>query len=88
MSSRRESKTFVKDTTGFIRLPGALETPFEDQDGYITPNDRFFVCSAGCTPCIDIDNWALTISGEALGTLFALPMANCWRWSRSVFLPF
>lgn len=67
MSSPRESKTFVKDTTGFIRLPGALETPFEAHDGYITPNDRFFVCSAGCTPCIDIDRWALTISGDGVG---------------------
>ncbi|MXW87127.1 MAG: molybdopterin-dependent oxidoreductase [Boseongicola sp. SB0667_bin_21] len=66
MSSNRADAAFAKDTTGFIQLPGALEPPLETQDGYITPNERFFVCSAGTPPAVDLDQWSLTVGGDGV----------------------
>ena len=63
---------FVKDASGFIQRPGALEAPLERQTGLLTPNDAFFVCSAGTTPIIDAGTWRLGIEGDAIDKPLAL----------------
>jgi sulfane dehydrogenase subunit SoxC len=72
MSSNNAEAGFAKNTDGFIVLPGGLETPFEKQDSYITPNDRFFVCSAGQPPAIDVSHWRMTVAGDGVEREIAL----------------
>lgn len=52
----------------FITLYGALETPMEQQTTFLTPNEDFFVCSAGPAPAVSLETWRLEIGGEASGT--------------------
>jgi len=64
--------TYVKDSSNLISLPSGLETPFEAQSDYITPNDQFFVCSASDTPRIDAETWTMTVAGDGVGRAITL----------------
>lgn len=60
-----ESK-FAKDVSGFVELAGSLEAPLYEQTGFLTPNERFFVCNAGDTPRVDLGSWRLTVNGDGV----------------------
>ena len=45
-------------------------------DGFITPNDRFYLRSHSPTPSIDVESWRLTIDGTGLNTPVALRYAD------------
>jgi DMSO/TMAO reductase YedYZ molybdopterin-dependent catalytic subunit len=45
------------------REPEALEFPFATLDGFITPNDRFYVLSHFGTPRLDAQTWRLRVEG-------------------------
>lgn len=44
--------------------PLNLEMPFAALDGFITPNDRFYVRSHNAAPAVDLDSWRLVIEGD------------------------
>jgi DMSO/TMAO reductase YedYZ molybdopterin-dependent catalytic subunit len=59
--------------------PPQLETPFEVFDeGVLTPNDAFFVRyhNAGIPTSIDADRHVITISGNAAGKPYDLPLSE------------
>ena len=67
---------WVKDTSGFVvHEAGGLETPFEEQDGYYTPNQRFFVCSLR-TPALDLASYRLVVEGDGVGKRLELTYAD------------
>jgi len=68
------SDPFVKDTTGLVVRQTALETPFDEQRDFYTPNDRFFICNATPTPVIDAADWSLAIEGNAVTTPLTLSL--------------
>ena len=41
---------WAKDSSRLSVVDRSLEAPPDAQDGYLTPNDRFFVCNSGTTP--------------------------------------
>jgi DMSO/TMAO reductase YedYZ molybdopterin-dependent catalytic subunit len=43
-----------------------FETRLASLDGFITPNDRFYIRSHSPTPEINVDTWRLTISGTGV----------------------
>ncbi|MEY2576526.1 MAG: hypothetical protein QOF80_2013 [Verrucomicrobiota bacterium] len=54
-------------STGLIvreQEPLNLEMPFSSLDGFITPNESFFVRCHFPVPAISADNWSLKIEGE------------------------
>ena len=57
-----------KNTSGMSVLDRSLEPAIEDQDGYLTPVERFFVCNAGTTPRIDHNDYTLQITGNGIST--------------------
>lgn len=56
-----------KDKSRFIDWGFSLELPIHKQNNYLTPNDDFFVCSAGNTPDIALESWRLSIEGNGVG---------------------
>jgi DMSO/TMAO reductase YedYZ molybdopterin-dependent catalytic subunit len=46
------------------RAPICAETPLQDLDSWITPNERFFVRSHLNVPRLDLATWRLVIDGE------------------------
>ncbi len=63
---------YVKDTTEFTHLPAGVEYALHKQTGFLTPNDRFFVCSAGDTVALDAASWRLTIEGDGVARPLSL----------------
>ena len=59
---------WAKSATGMTVKDRSLESNLADQDGYLTPNDRFFVCNSGTTPRIDAADHIVTICGDAVST--------------------
>ena len=52
-----------KDLSKFIAHGLSLESPLENQHSDLTPNEQFFVCNSGTTPCIDETDYSLRIWG-------------------------
>tara|TARA_B100000676_G_scaffold269243_1_gene285019 strand:+ start:401 stop:1522 length:1122 start_codon:yes stop_codon:yes gene_type:complete len=73
---------FIKDTQELVERPGALETPFHEQDTFYTPNDRFFVCNVTTTPRVDPASWSLTIAGDAVATPLTLSLDGLTDFER------
>lgn len=66
------------------KQPVNLEMPFRTLDGFITPNQRFYVRCHFPVPTIDLKAWRLTIEG-AVAKPFALGYAQLLRMqSRTV----
>lgn len=57
---------WVKDPEPFVRHPTNLETRLESLQGYITPNELFFVRNHAPTPRIDPSTWRLRVGGDAV----------------------
>ncbi|MEM8707288.1 MAG: molybdopterin-dependent oxidoreductase [Actinomycetota bacterium] len=55
-----------KPSDGFTRLKTSLEPVGLDLGTEQTPVERFFVCSAGASADVDVDDWSLTIEGDAV----------------------
>lgn len=49
-----------------------FETRLSSLDGYLTPNDRFYLRSHGPTPQIDVQSWRLKVSGSGVRSSIAL----------------
>ena len=54
---------WVKDPARFVQHGTNLETRLEDLDGFLTPNDLFFVRNHAPTPLIDPASYVLTVGG-------------------------
>ena len=54
---------WVKDPARFVRHGTNLETRLEDLDGFLTPNDLFFVRNHAPTPLIDPGSYVLSVGG-------------------------
>ncbi len=63
---RTAADRWVKDPSPFIQRVTNLETRLESIDGFITPNDLFFVRNHSPTPRIDPDSYELHLSGAGL----------------------
>ena len=66
---------YVKDVSGFAPIGGAMEPPFERQQGFLTRNEDFFVCSYA-TPRIDPATWRLELTGDGLARPLTLDHAT------------
>lgn len=61
-----EQGSFFKSTEPFIKHSDTtLETRPELFDGFITPNHLFFVRNNSASLDVDVDNWRLSIEGDA-----------------------
>ncbi len=58
--------TSVKDLSKMLVHGCSLESPLEHQKEFITPNERFFVCSSGTAPRISAGEYALRIHGDGV----------------------
>jgi len=58
--------TTVKSSKNLIVHGDAVETPPHLQESFITPADSFFVCSSVSPPTIDLADYAIEISGDAI----------------------
>ena len=54
---------WVKDPARFVQHGTNLETRLEDLDGFLTPNDLFFVRNHAPTPVIDPASYVLSVGG-------------------------
>ncbi len=57
---------WVKDPGPFIRHPTNLETRLEHVEGFLTPNELFFVRNHAPTPRIDVGGYRLRVDGDGL----------------------
>ena len=63
-----EMKTVFKDPTPFIRQGrSGLEARLELMPGLITPSELFFVRNNSNSVDLSVDDWSLTIEGDAVG---------------------
>jgi len=83
----RDQKAWSKDETAFIVHDATcLETRLERLDGFITPNDYFFVRNNGPTPVLDADAYRLVVEGDAVDQPLMLTMADLRKLpSRTLF---
>ena len=51
---------------GFVHHGTDVETAWEDDDPYLTPNERFFVRNHTESPQIDAASWRLLVSGDGV----------------------
>ncbi len=51
---------------GFVHHGTDVETVWEDDVPYLTPNERFFVRNHTSAPAIDARNWRLLVSGDGV----------------------
>lgn len=65
-----------KDVSALTPIYGAVEMPLERQQGYLTPNEDFFICSAGEPPAIDVADWRLRLGGDAASAAVDLSLAD------------
>ena len=60
-------QSFFKDPEPFIqRGAKGLESRLERMEGFITPNRLFFVRNNSGSMDLDVDNWQLSVSGDAI----------------------
>jgi DMSO/TMAO reductase YedYZ molybdopterin-dependent catalytic subunit len=62
----------AKDVTELLPLRGAYETPMAKMTDYITPTASFFICSAGETPTVKLNQWRLELEGDAINAPLSL----------------
>ena len=87
MSTSEEDAAFFKDTTPFIMHGNtSLEARVENQSGFLTPTDRFFVRNNDRSLDIDVSTYRLTVSGDAVAHPLSLTYDNLLAMpSRTVF---
>ena len=79
IASQRESDQpprWAKDPSPFIQRVTNLETRLELIDGFITPNELFFVRNHSPTPMIDPDGYALRVEGDGAETELRLDLST------------
>ena len=67
---------WAKDPSPFIQRTLNLETRMELIDGFLTPNELFFVRNHSPTPRIDAANYSLRIDGDGAETDLSLDLAT------------
>lgn len=67
-----ESVTFNKDMRYFHRRVDSLETKPELLTDFVTPNDKFFVCTVVTSPAVDLATYSLKIGGDGVQKPLAL----------------
>ncbi|MXW56073.1 MAG: sulfite oxidase [Gemmatimonadales bacterium] len=79
VASRGEQEAppwWVKDPSPFIQRVTNLETRLELIDGFITPNDLFFVRNHSPTPTIDPEAYSLRVEGDGAETELRLDLST------------
>ncbi len=67
---------WVKDPSPFIQRVTNLETRLELIDGFITPNELFFVRNHSPTPTIDPEGYSLRVEGNGAQTELRLDLST------------
>ena len=67
---------WAKDPAPFIQRVTNLETRLELLDGFITPNELFFVRNHSPTPIIDPESYTLRLEGDGAETAIQLDLAT------------
>ncbi|WP_419861493.1 sulfite oxidase [Candidatus Palauibacter sp.] len=77
ISSRAERPPrWAKDPSPFIQRTLNLETRLELVDGFITPNELFFVRNHSPTPAIDPEGYSLRVEGDGAETELRLDLST------------
>ena len=67
---------WVKGSSGLSIVDRSLEAPLDAQDGYLTANERFFVCNSGTTPIVDAERHMVHVHGDGVGNELKLSIAD------------
>ena len=67
---------WVKESSRLSIVDRSLEAPLDAQDGYLTPNERFFVCNSGTTPIIDAAEHVVRVHGGGVRRTLELSVAD------------
>ena len=67
---------WAKNPTGLTVVDRSLEAPLDSQNGYLTPNERFFVCNSGTTPIIDANEHVIRVHGDGVSNELELSIAD------------
>ena len=67
---------WVKGSSGLSIVDRSLEAPLDAQDGYLTPNERFFVCNSGTTPIVDAERHIVRVQGDGVANELELSIAD------------
>lgn len=67
---------WAKDPSPFIQRVTNLETRLELIDGFVTPNELFFVRNHSPTPTIDPEGYALRVEGDGAETELRLDLST------------
>ena len=67
---------WAKDSSGLTVVDRSLEPPLDSQNGYLTANERFFVCNSGTTPIIDASDHIVRVHGDGVANEFELSIAD------------
>lgn len=67
---------WAKDSSGLTVVDRSLEAPLDSQNGYLTANERFFVCNSGTTPIIDASDHIVRVHGDGVANEFELSIAD------------
>ena len=62
-SPAAETPIWTKDPSPLVQHGTNLETRLEDLDGFLTPNELFFVRNHSPTPEVDAASYVLTVGG-------------------------
>lgn len=71
-----EALPWVKDPSPFVRRSLNLETRLENLNGFITPNEQFFVRNHAATPTLDASTYRLQVEGDAIERPLTLSLAD------------
>ncbi len=86
-STSEDDATFFKDTTPFKKHGStSLEARLENQSGFLTPTDGFFVRNNDRSMDIDVNTYQLTVTGDAVARPLSLTFGDLVAMpSRTVF---
>ncbi|WP_420633268.1 sulfite oxidase [Candidatus Palauibacter sp.] len=71
-----QAPRWVKDPSPFVQRVTNLETRLELIDGFITPNELFFVRNHSPTPRIDPGSYSLRVEGDGAETALSLDLST------------
>ncbi len=67
---------WARNPSGLTVVDRSLEAPLESQNGYLTPNERFFVCNSGTTPIIDANEHVIRVHGDGVANELEISSAD------------
>ena len=86
-TGEEHAASFFKDVAAFIQHgTTSLEAKVEEQSGFLTPNERFFVRNNDRSLDVDVGTYALSVTGDAITQPLSLSYTDLLSMpSRTVF---